>query len=88
MQERLISSYLYCHVVRLEYTDHWYTCTTHVIMMCIVDLYVVAIDWPGNGLSSPRPTGEFYHHVNMTADIKYVIEGMWICDCYKCKHVA
>ena len=42
----------------------------------ITDLYVVAIDWPGHGLSSPRPAGELYHHINMVVDMKYVIEGM------------
>ena len=40
------------------------------------DLYVVAIDWPGHGLSSPRPAGSHYHMINYVADLKYVIDGM------------
>ena len=42
---------------------------------CITDLYIVAIDWPGHGLSSPRPAGAYYHLINMVADLKYVVDG-------------
>ena len=35
----------------------------------------MAIDWPGHGLSSPRPAGELYHRIDMVVDMKYVIEG-------------
>ncbi|XP_065898939.1 serine hydrolase-like protein isoform X2 [Dysidea avara] len=40
------------------------------------DLYIVAIDWPGHGLSSPRPAGAYYHLINMVADLKYVVDGL------------
>jgi len=39
------------------------------------DLYIVAIDLPGHGLSSPRPAGAHYHSINMIADVKYVVDG-------------
>ena len=40
---------------------------------------MVAIDWPGHGLSSPRPAGELYDHISMVVDMKYVIEGTYVC---------
>ena len=42
------------------------------------DLYVVAIDWPGHGLSSPRPAGSYYHMINYVADLRHVINGMYM----------
>ncbi|XP_065898940.1 serine hydrolase-like protein [Dysidea avara] len=40
------------------------------------DLYIVAIDFPGHGLSSPRPAGAYYHFINMVADVKYVVDAL------------
>ena len=48
----------------------------YVTLHIYSDLYVVAIDWPGHGLSSPRPAGSYYHMINYVADLKYVIDGM------------
>ena len=45
-------------------------------MFYITDLYVVAIDWPGHGMSSPRPAGSYYHMINYVADLRHVIDGM------------
>ena len=38
---------------------------------------MVAIDWPGHGLSSPRPVGSYYHMINYVTDLRYVIDGMY-----------
>ena len=46
------------------------------------DLYVVALDLPGHGFSSPRPAGIFYHLINYVTDLKYVIDGMWVISMY------
>ena len=47
-----------------------------VVTFSYSDLYVVAIDWPGHGLSSPRPAGSHYHMINYVTDLRYVIDGM------------
>jgi len=46
-----------------------------IAQIFFIDLYIVAIDFPGHGLSSPRPAGAYYHYINMLADVKYVVEG-------------
>ena len=48
----------------------------HVSYFVYSDLYVVALDLPGHGKSSPRPTGSYYHMINYVADLKYVVDGM------------
>ena len=41
------------------------------------DLYVVAIDWPEHGLSSPHPAGAYYHLINYVTDLRHVIDGKY-----------
>jgi len=56
----------------------FHTCI-YVIMYVLLhsDLYVVAIDWPGHGLSSPRPAGAYYHLINYVTDLRHVIDGKY-----------
>ena len=45
-------------------------------MVLFTELYVVAVDLPGHGKSSHRPTGTRYNSFDYIADIKYVVDGM------------
>ncbi|XP_015929743.1 serine hydrolase-like protein isoform X2 [Parasteatoda tepidariorum] len=38
------------------------------------NLYIVAVDGPGHGLSSHKPKGAFYHYMEILVDIKRVID--------------
>ena len=61
------------YVYRLLIKNH---VSIHILFS---DLYVVAIDWPGQGMSSPRPAGSYYHMFNYVADLRYVIDGTYVC---------
>ena len=41
-------------------------------------MYVVAMDWPGHGLSTKRP--HLYHSIDYISDIRYVMDGMHLCN--------
>lgn len=38
------------------------------------DLYIVAVDTPGHGLSSHKPYGSFYHFLEILIDIRKIVE--------------
>lgn len=38
------------------------------------ELYIVAVDTPGHGLSSHKPYGTFYHFLEMLVDIRKIVE--------------
>ena len=46
---------------------------------CGLGMYVVAIDWPGHGLSSHRPVGVVYDASHYVMDIKFIVDGERVC---------
>ena len=44
-----------------------------------VELYVVAVDWPGHGKSSHYPVGARHNATDYLADIKYIVDGESTC---------
>ncbi|PRD29786.1 UNVERIFIED_CONTAM: serhl [Trichonephila clavipes] len=45
-----------------------------LIPLLTQDLYIVAIDAPGHGLSSHKPPGAFYHNAEMLLEIKRIVD--------------